>query len=520
MQTEALRVGSAVPESIFQPATAGVVQRDRKRSLWLTYLAIVTLFLLNSIWFIWSHRFLPLQDYPDWLYQGFILSKCFQRSAVPGFSIKPYPIPDSTFSVLLGILDLGLPAEISGKLMLTLMVFAFVLGSLYLLTSLQVRETPLLYVPLALCFNSFFFWGYCAYYLALGMFFFFCGYLLRTRRESNRALVTVMLVVLFMTHLLPYLAALGVVAIVAVNETKDRGMRAAIASLVVIAPSVCLLLWYVIGRVQSGELAHHGWVWWTNWHLFVGSFVYALAPFRIFLPFVTERSLAMQGAALLNVLWAAMVAGAFAATLKAALSCKGRRSLIARCAGCFILAYVAAGYNVGLGNTGERFLIPALLLSCCWLTSRRALTAGETAMLLRLSLVGMVAAQLLWLDTVAAQAAGRLEGVYREMRTAWEGDSLCSTYARYFDASWPTPGRRDMGRFLPDAAVTIRIPYYIYIENDVSAPVLPFGPLHYQGSGNYSNLCEGAVPGAAYRGRKSNSSKQSKRGSAPRTGLG
>ncbi len=476
--------------------TVGALRRDSQAGLWHVYQAILALFLLNSVWFIWSHRFLPLQDYPDWLYQGFILSK-FTRHAHPAaFSLKLYPIPYSTFSVLLAMLDLVLPPETSGKVLLTLMIVGFIFGSLYFLTSLEARESAVLYIPLVLCFNSFFFLGNCSYYLGLAMLLLFSGYLIRTGREANRALVAATLVVLFMTHLLPYLAAVGVIAILAAHGLRDRSARPTITSLIVILPSGLLLIWYVLGRILSGDLVGQGWMWW-NWHRFVGSFIYALAPFRTFLPFVTERSLGMKGAALLNLLWAAMAVGAFGAAVRAAVVCRGREQAVALCAAYFALAYVAAGYTFGGSFTGERFPLPALLFACCWLASLPALTTGRLAMVLKLFFVGIIAVQALWLDTFAAEAAGRLAVVYSEMQAASDSSTLCSGYERYFASSWPAQGRQGLARFLPNAAGVVRLPYYIYIERNISAPIFPVALLHYEGPGNYNNLCEDATPRTA-----------------------
>jgi ADP-heptose:LPS heptosyltransferase len=494
--TDNSRVDDSPSTMALPTMTTGSVQGDVRTGLPHVYQAILALFSLNSIWFIWFHRFLPLQDYPDWLYQGFILSKFIRDAHPAAFSLKLYPIPYSTFSVLLAMLDLVLPPETSGKVLLTLMIVGFIFGSLYFLTSLGARESAVLYVPLVLCFNSFFFLGNCSYYLGLSMLFLFSGYLIRTGREANRALVAAMLVVLFMTHFLPYLAAVGVVAILAAHAVKSRGWRESITSLMVTLPSGLLLIWYVLGRLASGDLTQ-GWIWWNSWHLFVGSFIYAIAPFRTFLPFVTERSPGMKEAALLNVLWAAMAVGAFGAAVRASVFCRGREQAVALCAACFALAYVAAGYIFGGSFTGERFPLPALLFACCWLASLPALTTGRLAMVLRLFFVGVIAVQALWLDTFAAEAAGRLAVVYSEMRAASDSSTLCSNYERYFSSSWPAQGRQGLARFLPNAAGVVRLPYYIYIEKNISAPIFPVALLHYEGPGNYNNLCEDAAPHTA-----------------------
>jgi len=453
-----------------------------------TYLAIAALFLLNSLWFIWWHRFMPLQDYPDWLYQGFVLSKFIRHMPPPEFSLKTYPIPYSTVSVVLGVLDLGLSPEVSGKILLTLMVLGFIASSIYLLTSLGVSQSPLLYVAILLCFNSFFFWGNCSYHLGLSILFFLSGYLIRKRNDANRVTAAAILIALFFTHFIPYVAALGLVALLSLDAARARGLRAAFASTVVVVPSMLLLVWYVAGRVYSRDLGG-GWTWWPNWHTFGGTIVYSVAPFRVFLPF-TKAGLPLKAFAALNLLCAAIALGAIAYAFKGVFSSTGVERVIASCAIIFAVAFVASGWMFASGSTGERFPIPAVMFACCWMTSRRLWSVGKPAVVLRLLLIMLVGAQMLWLDTVAARAATRLNSVYAEMRTASDHGSLCTVYQRYFDASWTPSKRSGISRFLPSAAAAIRIPYFIYMEQDVSAPIFPVGLLHYEGSGSYSNLCE------------------------------
>ncbi|MGB0061398.1 MAG: hypothetical protein WBP68_14560, partial [Candidatus Binatus sp.] len=86
---------------------------------------------------IWSHRFLPISDYPDWVFEGSIVAQLLHGSAPASYSLKHYPVPYSGTVALLGVLDLVFPPEMSGKVVLSLCVILFALSSTYLSNSLR-----------------------------------------------------------------------------------------------------------------------------------------------------------------------------------------------------------------------------------------------------------------------------------------------------------------------------------------------------------------------------------------------
>jgi hypothetical protein len=130
----------------------------------------------SAAWFIWSNRFQPLPDYPDWVYQGWLFARLLTGHALPGYQVAHYPVPNSTVTIAFGLLDLVFQPEVSGKLLLTLAILLFISGSLYLLTALGRSErNPLLFAPLIFAFNYFLLSGELAYFLGLGFFFLWPG---------------------------------------------------------------------------------------------------------------------------------------------------------------------------------------------------------------------------------------------------------------------------------------------------------------------------------------------------------
>ncbi|MFC1594653.1 hypothetical protein ACFL38_04930 [Candidatus Omnitrophota bacterium] len=141
-------------------------------------------FVLTPIAFIWSYRFLPLQDYPDWLFQGHLFSQAIKGQALAHYQFWQLPIPNSISTVFIGLFSLVFHPETSGKIFLTLCVLFFASSSYSLINSLtQKKHSPLAYIPFIFILNAPFFHGNINYLFGLSMLFYGIGYLLR-RREA------------------------------------------------------------------------------------------------------------------------------------------------------------------------------------------------------------------------------------------------------------------------------------------------------------------------------------------------
>lgn len=330
MHTSSL-VSHQVPVSVF----------DRQR---VVFRAASAACIASALALIWGHRFLPLSDYPDWIFEGSITTQLIQGKASASYTFKHYPVPYSAVVVLLGILDFIFSPEVSGKVVLSLCIILLALGSTYLLRSVaQDASNPLLLIPMLFLLNTYFFWGELNYILGLSILFFYCGYLFRRvyRQESiNWPLVASALVALFFCHFITYSIALLITMTFILTESRRELLR---PFGVCAAPSIGLTIWYAIERANlttPGPI----WMFWTP-HQFMGRWLAAFSAYPEFLPWLTIYSRGMKFFALLNLFVAITLT--LVLPICAALWVRGRtenRGMLA-CAIVCAVAVIVSGYE-------------------------------------------------------------------------------------------------------------------------------------------------------------------------------
>jgi hypothetical protein len=466
--------------------TAGGGRHD---SLVFRIAAIAT--VLNAVGFIMAHRFLPLSDHPDWVYQGYVFSKMLRGAALPHYSIRPYPVPNSTLTLVLGLLDLAVAPELAGRIVLALSVVVFAAGATMLLKSLNRSErNPLLLLPLLYLFNAWFFWGEISYVLGMGLLFGCCAYLFRRMRTPESVSPGVLLAMscaLYLTHPIAYVAGALVAAVFVVTGPWRRiAVRFALA----FAPSAAMLAWYLAARFSAGAGAGGGWVFWTP-HLIAGRWLAAFSPFQQFLPWLSGELPVMKAAAVADLL--ASLAALALWPLCLAQWLRGRREhgAVLLAAALSLGAFAAGGFAVaGWVGPGERFLYPAAALALCWLGASspprrgsigaRAVTGAALALLL---------AQALFIDVYVGGVSQGLAAVYARLGAARSRAEFCEIYESYRALETPPAHRAGLDRLLTPHASVIRLPYYLFIQRDVPAPIFATGILRYEGPGDNENLC-------------------------------
>ncbi len=447
---------------------------------WLVGVASVSIGLLT----IWRWRFWPSLDYPAWLYEGRVLGAWLTGHAPPGYTVSAHPVPNSTGIVILGLLNLILSPEISGKILLTICVILFFASLLFLLFIDSDSEARSFFVCTAafFTFNWFFFEGNLNYSIGIALLLLYIGYELRRSNTNQDApgeiWSALILCLIFFAHLLPYLAALIFTGLlVLLRERKFTVVVRRIAWLML--PSAALLIWYTLARVESGNVGVAN--SWSGWGLkFIETnFVTAFSGFYSFPPWNGHGLLETAGS-LADILtcfaMAIVLIGAVVALLSDWRSIDPNDKALLVTAVILTGVFIAAPPNFGgLWRPGVRFLFPAGLLALGPMTRRwRWLLpyAGYVALLL-------VVLQSAYATATIGTAAAGLDRAYRQIQAAPESES-CLAYKQLLVESLPKDRPAIFQRIVYVMPVVGELPYYFYLEHLQAVPDYSTGPLKYR----------------------------------------
>ena len=447
--------------------------------------------VISALALIWSHRFLPISDYPDWVFEGSIVAQLLHGSAPASYSFKHYPVPYSGTVALLGVLDLVFPPEMSGKVVLSLCVILFALSSTYLLNSLRGdTDNPLILVPLLFLLNTFFFWGELFYLFGLSLFFLYSGYLFRRiyRAEPiNWWLIGVASIAMFFFHAIPYATAILVTLTLILVESRTELIGPFVISF---APSIGLTIWYALERSALKHLASV-WRFWSL-HQLAGRWLAAFSPFPEFLPWLGIEAPLMKVFAILNLIVALVLTLVVPLCMLSPIRLRTRHSGVLASAIVCGVAVIAAGYEFeGMISPGERFLYPAVWIGLCWLIGTRSFDRVSVGgRVLTVSLIALLTCQILFLQINVGAVSNDLTALYSRLRSAGSHAEMCAVYETYRQQSWDQPHRSGLDVLLTNHASVPRLPYYLYMENKAEAPIFQMGILTYTGPGDNEDLCK------------------------------
>ena len=105
---------------------------------------------------------------------------------------------------------------------------------------------------------------------------------------------------------------------------------------------------------------------------------------------------------------------------------------------------------------------------------------------------GLIVMQCLWLNYTVSGVSTQLNGVFGQLRTAKKQSEqqFCSVYEDYYQRSEQRHHRPIVQALIPNIRPTVRLPYYLFIEDNAAAPIFRTGLIHFSGKGSYDNLCE------------------------------
>lgn len=211
------------------------------RGAWL-YFAVVM--LAYAVVILTAAAPSPFIDFPDWVYQGVLFHHVLVGHPVAGYVLKHYPVPNSTTTVALGMLDLVLPWVWAAKLWACFYLALAGFSSWMLARALDIDDWRLVVVLPGVVFLNLNFWlgqisieiGICLLMLLLAMLL----------REVGTGWIAAMLVLLFFTHMEACAAGVLLFALWCGFDGRWRRLWAA-------APAAGLTVWYAIVRFMKGN---------------------------------------------------------------------------------------------------------------------------------------------------------------------------------------------------------------------------------------------------------------------------
>jgi hypothetical protein len=211
----------------------------------LPQIYLFSLFAAYILLVLFHHAVPLLGDYSIWTYEGVLFRNHLLGLADAFHTLKHYPVPNSATTVGIGLLALVLPWQLAAKLWLCLQlaVSAFALRSL--LRASNAPDALWFILPSATFLNLNLWWGFINFQWGIALAMFFAAMLLRSPKRVGT--LSLMLVLLFFTHMIPFTFAVLLLALYAHQVKRYRLLLSAV-------PSVLLTLWYVWGRVF---LAHN-----------------------------------------------------------------------------------------------------------------------------------------------------------------------------------------------------------------------------------------------------------------------
>ncbi len=209
------------------------------------------LFLSLITIYICSFRYLPLQDYPNWLYHGFLLREYFIHGSIFGgfFRFYPYVPPNAISTLLIGSLSLILPVAMAGKLVLfavAILMYCGIRSYLFFFTLRNTGCIPIL--AFYLTFNLQFLMGFLNFSFGLGLALIVMTHLAKKDLSVNRILLAILLAVVYLSHFFAFAMIILFLLIYALINKKKRKVMALVPAFF---PSVVLFAEYYIAKSIS-----------------------------------------------------------------------------------------------------------------------------------------------------------------------------------------------------------------------------------------------------------------------------
>ncbi len=238
-------------------------------------------------------RFLPVFDYPHWIYQAHVLANFPNYSE--WFYVEIAPIPNLGSTLFLWPLTLLMGAEAAGRVLVSVYAFSVVITFYYLIRGLSGNSGLIFFGP-AFVFNYFFFNGFLSFLVGVPVLLLTIGIFLRVEKITPRRwiLLASLSALAYLSHLFIWLPILAYTVIRALlSLITGRKTTAVGLGTTQIVPFVLLIV-YIVGRTSQEAIE---WSYYQSLPDKLFSIVAPMLPFSRTDPFPVVLPIAILNAA-------------------------------------------------------------------------------------------------------------------------------------------------------------------------------------------------------------------------------
>lgn len=260
---------------------------------------MVPVLSLPIIAYVFLFRFLPLQDYPDWLYQGFLFREyVFSGNSFEHFfALQPFIPPNAISTILIGLLSTFLDPELAGKIVLAMAMTLLYFGSARYIRFVSGRWSALApFISLIFVFNLNFWLGNVNFIFGLGVALIGFELLIGRRWLESFFGSASLFLLAYLSHFFAYAILLYAVGLYLLAVRRSQLLW---RLFLVNIPALLLLAWFVSSVTGDSAVAgafDPAWQAQQRLSLFAG----VLAPFQRFKG-VSEPGLPLK---MINYAWA------------------------------------------------------------------------------------------------------------------------------------------------------------------------------------------------------------------------
>lgn len=198
--------------------------------------------------YLFAFEYLPLQDYPDWLYQGFLFKEYFFHGNDFGgyFSFYGYIPPNGASTIGIGLLSGIFHTYIAGKLYLFIAMLFMYFGSYsYLQLFAKTKSITNSIVALYFVFNLHFLIGNISFLFGLGFALTSFCYLYRTSRLECSYYLIPFIFLSYLSHFFALFIFLLLIAVYTSKENRKLTYRNVLLSSL---PTLAIFIHYLMNK--------------------------------------------------------------------------------------------------------------------------------------------------------------------------------------------------------------------------------------------------------------------------------